>query len=658
CTPSRASLLTGRLGLRMGVVRNFDYDAVAGLPLNETTFAERFHEAGYRTDVIGKWHLGTNGHYHPNNRGFDYFFGLPVSNDMGCVDKPGADKPQWKPCPNNETKLYQDEDTQRVSCNINEDYALPLYENINILEQPTNLFTLARRLTKKTTKFILNKTDDDQPFLLYMAFTHMHVPITHAPKFNNVSGGSGLYADSLREMDYMVGEIIAAIQKSNKETNTLFWFTGDNGPWDVKCKVGGDRGPFLESWQHTQGTNSISYYLICGGHREPSLAYWPEHISPGQVTNSILSVMDIYPTMAAIAGVVMPTNREYDGVDISDILFNSKEMHERTLFHPNGLIGDVHGRLDGVRMGKYKAVYLTGGIEGCDEPPGQIIEHDPPLIFNIREDNTTVANYDTDVSSRPCSNRRYEETPVIEQVINRRDTATNTDNMWETRDTKSENPKYYEKGYISELLNLFCPTPTFGAETRIEETIMPVTRGALVQDPTRAAQRSQITKLIKKAEHIIAAKNPNQTQLDVLEATITVEDRVTRGRGPTAVASKLGYLLSGPSKLNDVSVLNAIVMKMLTSTESEERLVTKYWDLESIGISATNNQENEVKRSFEQFRDTKIKRDGNRYIAGPPWKEKHTPLPTNYMSAKVRTRVMAQRLSPERRTVYDSIIKE
>ncbi|XP_006816215.1 uncharacterized protein LOC102809036 [Saccoglossus kowalevskii] len=137
-----------------------------------------------------------------------------------------------------------------------------------------------------------------------------------------------------------------------------------------------------------------------------------------------------------------------------------------------------------------------------------------------------------------------------------------------------------------------------------------------------------------------------------------VQDHVVRGHGPTAVKSKLGYLLSGPSKLDSISVLNATVMKILTNTSSEEQLVTKYWDLESIGISAAGENENTDERSFELYRDTKIERKGNKYIAGLPWKENHPPLPTNYSLAKKRTRSMVQHLSDEMRDIYNSIIND
>lgn len=99
CTPSRASLLTGRLGLRTGVMNNFRQGSLYGLPLTEITLPELLHqEKGYRTAMIGKWHLGTHPPYHPTYRGFEKYLGVPYSVDMGCTDVPGADLPHRHCC--------------------------------------------------------------------------------------------------------------------------------------------------------------------------------------------------------------------------------------------------------------------------------------------------------------------------------------------------------------------------------------------------------------------------------------------------------------------------------------------------------------------------------------------------------------------------------
>uniref|UniRef100_A0A2D4EPL5 Sulfatase N-terminal domain-containing protein n=1 Tax=Micrurus corallinus TaxID=54390 RepID=A0A2D4EPL5_MICCO len=148
CSPSRASLLTGRLGLRNGVTHNFAVSSVAGLPLNETILAEVLKEAGYLTAMIGKWHLGHHGSFHPSFRGFDFYFGIPYSPDMGCTDTPGYNLPPCPACPRCSTNISKHQK------NCYPEIALPLFENLTIVQQPVNLTTLAAKFTEKVIHFI------------------------------------------------------------------------------------------------------------------------------------------------------------------------------------------------------------------------------------------------------------------------------------------------------------------------------------------------------------------------------------------------------------------------------------------------------------------------------------------------------------------------
>ncbi|XP_048467061.1 arylsulfatase G [Rhincodon typus] len=218
CSPSRASLLTGRLGLRNGVTHNFAVNSVAGLPLNETTLAEVLKQANYSTAIIGKWHLGHHGYYHPNFRGFDYYFGIPYSNDMGCTDDPGYNVPPCLPCP-------RDSDIQscrRNTCTTG--VAVPLLENQMIIEQPVNLSSLAERYAEKAIQFIQKARESLHPFFLYFAPAHMHVPLQYNSRFANTSK-RGPYGDSLRELDHVIGQILEAVN-TDFHKNTLVWFAG------------------------------------------------------------------------------------------------------------------------------------------------------------------------------------------------------------------------------------------------------------------------------------------------------------------------------------------------------------------------------------------------------------------------------------------------
>ncbi|XP_006817925.1 arylsulfatase G-like [Saccoglossus kowalevskii] len=452
CSPSRASLLTGRLGIRNGITQLVPSAAVGGLPLNETTFAEVLHDAGYSTAMIGKWHLGNNGSFHPINRGFDYYFGLPFSPDSGCTDVPGRDIPSRNPCPKDlrsSTPLSGRSDYDSFEdCTGNSGYALPLYENYTVVEQPLDLWNLSASYAEKTVNFLKQTQNSDKPFLMYVAFTHMHVPLGHGSKFTNMSV-NGFFGDTLREMDNIVGDIMSTLRAIGKEDNTMVWFTSDNGPWVIKCQYAGSQGPYIGKWQEIYGGGGSTGKLTPweAGHREPALVYWPGRIKPGQVSDSLLSAMDIFPTIATIAGVAMPANRKFDGIDITEVLFGGKRIYDgRALFHPNSASSGTMGDLNTVRVGRYKALYLTGQdfapAAACGGKTGPVQWHSLPLIFNIdtdpaessplnqtsaeykaalgniqnalifimddiANDNTTIANWNTEPSCKPCCNPNH-----------------------------------------------------------------------------------------------------------------------------------------------------------------------------------------------------------------------------------------------------------
>ncbi|XP_076856532.1 arylsulfatase G isoform X2 [Brachyhypopomus gauderio] len=329
CSPSRAALLTGRHGLRNGVTHNFAEGSVGGLPLNETTFAQLLHDSGYYTAMIGKWHLGHNGPYNPVHRGFDYYLGIPYSNDMGCTDRPGFNLPRCLPC--------------------------------------------------------AQGRDRGQPLLLYVALAHMHVPLFHY-RFLDVNAKDA-YSASLSDMDDLVGSIKLAAEAFSMD-NTLIWFTGDNGPWEQKCQFAGSAGPFVGRWQTSRGGGSAKKTTWEGGHRVPTVVVWPGRISPNTSSSALLSGLDIFPTVLSIAGVKPPPDRRYDGIDITGILLqDSQELTgHKSLVHPNSGAAGQFGDLQTVRLGHHKAFYITGSAEACGGAKGKEQLHDPPLIFDLSSD--------------------------------------------------------------------------------------------------------------------------------------------------------------------------------------------------------------------------------------------------------------------------------
>jgi arylsulfatase A len=262
CTPARAALMTGRYPNRYGVPRVIDPEENYGIPDSETTMAQMLKGAGYATMCVGKWHLGAKPEFLPTNRGFDSYFGIPYSIDM----------------------------TPRV-----------LLENTTVIEQQVDLTTLTQRYTQRAIDFI--NRSKNSPFFLYLGHAFPHIPYTASTPFVGNSG-EGLYADSVQEIDFSTGQILQALMDNGLDSNTIVVFTSDHGPWyqGSTGKLRKRKGEIFE-----------------GGVRVPLIARMPGYIPSGQVSNTLVSLMDWMPTLAGLAGAPLPA-KPLDGIDIWPVL--------------------------------------------------------------------------------------------------------------------------------------------------------------------------------------------------------------------------------------------------------------------------------------------------------------------------------------------------
>jgi arylsulfatase A-like enzyme len=320
-----------------------------GLPPGEITIAEALRAAGYATAHIGKWHLGIHEGSRPLDQGFERSFGLPYSNDMdGRPDLPRGSSGSPNPPPDG--------------------WNVPLLRDGRVVERPADQTTLTKRYTEEAVKFIAEKKGG--PFFLYFAHTFPHVPMFASPAFKGRSR-AGIYGDAVEEIDWSVGEVLAALRREGVAERTLVFFTSDNGPWLIMGDQGGSAGLLREGKGSTWE----------GGMRVPGIAWMPGRIKPG-VTSEVAHAMDLLPTALALAGAPLPPGVTLDGVDLAPLLFASKPLPRRPFFYYRG------DQLFACRLGEWKAHFRTQNGYGQPQPEA----HDPPLLFHLGRDPSEKRN--------------------------------------------------------------------------------------------------------------------------------------------------------------------------------------------------------------------------------------------------------------------------
>jgi arylsulfatase A-like enzyme len=317
CSPSRGAMMTGcyppriSFGKFEGAWVLFPGMSV-GLSSDETTVASLLKDRGYATQIVGKWHCGDQKEFLPTRHGFDGYYGIPYSNDMG---RQNGCKKMW--CP------------------------LPLMDDEEVIQAQPDQASIIERYTEKSLRFL--RENQDQPFFLYLAHMQVHLPL-YAPKPFVDASENGRYGACVEAVNWSTDVILRELQRLGLEENTIVIFTSDNGS---RGDNGGSNAPL-------NGRKGTTWE---GGQRVPCIVRWKGQIQPGRTSDEILSSIDFLPSLCRICGAEVP-DRKIDGLDASDFLLGKTEQSPRETFFYY-----MSEDLEAVRKGKWKLFVWRKGEE-------------------------------------------------------------------------------------------------------------------------------------------------------------------------------------------------------------------------------------------------------------------------------------------------------
>lgn len=358
CVPTRSALMTGRHPIRTGAIQSVPAGLPQGIIAWEITIAQLLRGHGYGTAIYGKWHLGDRKGRYPSERGFDEWYGIPRTTNESMFSGSLGFDPTVVALPH-----VMEGRAGKTPLEI-EPYDLEMRRRIDA------------ELTRRANDFMRRQVQAKRPFFAYIPLTQLHYPTLPHRDFAGRTG-AGDFADSMAEMDYHVGQMLDEIEALGVVADTLVFFGSDNGP------------EFRRPWRGTAGPWTGTYHTAMEGSlRVPFLLRWPGRVKASKITNEIVHVTDLFPTLARVAGAPVPTDRPIDGVDQADFFLGRRDRSSR-----EGFVFYVKNELRAVKWRDWK-MHFVWEVEPNAGPK----KLETPYVFNLLRDPKEETNVATEES--------------------------------------------------------------------------------------------------------------------------------------------------------------------------------------------------------------------------------------------------------------------
>ncbi len=387
CTPSRASLMTGRLPMRHGLLRPPMYGEAGGLD-GEVTIAQLLSDAGYATQAVGKWHMGENIPSQPQNVGFDDFYGFLSVSDMYTEWRDPYFFPEIA-YSEARTKWVENQPFNKCFVHATRGGDVETVEEVTI---PV-LSELDDKWAAYSIDFMRRQAAADQPWFLFHCTRGAHFDNYPLEKFLGSSPAKHPYKDTIVELDDIVGRLVATLEETGQLDDTMIFLSSDNGPE-------------MSSWPDSAFTpfRSAKGSTWEGGQRVPGIVVWPGAIEADRTSDGLFSQMDLFPTMLRLAGASdsTPSDRFIDGVDQTSFLLAPDGLSNRK--HIYYWLGST---LSALRVGEWKFMIASTSDDDRDV-------HNPSGFSGVTQKYTYARLYNLYLDPKESKSYMIRKLPYVE----------------------------------------------------------------------------------------------------------------------------------------------------------------------------------------------------------------------------------------------------